>query len=82
MPLDIDNGLPIIHMRFGTSGTNKSTFCTHVDSCAGMDVVNLKLQLWIITTNPENLGSYIQFDAVNPFYPICLNYFRDKEINI
>ena len=53
MPLDLDNGLPTIHMRLGTSDTNEETFFTHFDSCAGMNIGNLKLYQWIITTNPD-----------------------------
>ena len=41
MPLD-DNGLPAIHMGFGTSDINEATFCTHFDHCAGMNAGNLK----------------------------------------
>ena len=62
MPLDPNNRLSAIHMKFGTSDTNGATFFTHIDSCAEMSVVNLKLHKWIITTNPDTVESSIQFD--------------------
>ena len=79
MPLDIDNGLPAIHMQFGTSDTNEATFFTHVDSCAVMNIVNLKLHQWIITTNPDIVEGYIQFDDENHFDSIRLNCALDEE---
>ena len=79
MPLDIDNGLPAIHMQFGTSDTNEATFFTHVDSCAVMNIVNLKLHQWIITTNPDIVEIQIKFDDKNPFDPIRLNCALDEE---
>ena len=73
MPLDIDNGLPVIHIIFGTSDTNEATFCTHVNSCARMNVGNLKLHQRIITTNLDIVKIYIQFDDENNIDPILLN---------
>ena len=43
IPLYINNVLLAIHIRFSTSDTNESTFCTHVDSCEVMNVVKFKL---------------------------------------
>ena len=40
-------------MIFVTSDTNEVTFFTHVNSCAGMNVGNLKIHQWIINTNPD-----------------------------
>ena len=67
MPSDLDNGLPTINMRSGTLDTNETKFCAHVNSCAGINVVNVILHQWIITTNPYIVESYIQFDDENPF---------------
>ena len=61
MSLDIDNGLPAIHMIFGTSNMNAETFFTHVNSCPGMNLGNIRLHKLIITTNPDIVDSYIQF---------------------
>ena len=79
MPLDIDNGLSAIHMRFGNSYTNEAIFCTRVNSCAVMNVGNLRLHKWIITTNPDIVESYIQFDDENPFDPIRFNFAFSEE---
>ena len=46
-----------------------------------MNVGNLKLHQWIITTNPDILESSIKFDDENPFDPIRLNCALDKERN-
>ena len=73
MSLDITNGLPIIYIIFGTSDTNESTFGTHVGSYAGTNVGRLKPLQRIITTNPDTVESYIQFDGENNSDPIQLN---------
>ena len=53
----------------------------HVYSCAGMNVGNIQLQKWIITTNPDIMESYIQFDNENHFEPIHFNFALDEEKN-
>ena len=60
-------------MIFGTSDTNEEKLCNHVDSCAVMNVGNIKLHQWIITINPDIVDIYIKFDDENPFDPIRLN---------
>ena len=55
IPLDINDGFPGIRMRFVTSDTNKAIFCTHVDSRAGMNVINFRLHQCIMITNPDIL---------------------------
>ena len=72
MSLDLDNGLPEIHMIIRTSNTNQITFFTCVDSCAGMNVGNIQLHQWIITTNIDTVESYIQFYDEKRFGPIYL----------
>ena len=64
-------------MRSVTSDTNEATFFTHIDSCAGINVGNLKLHQCIITNNTEILERYIQFDDENNFEPIRLNCALD-----
>ena len=81
MPLYLNNGLPAINMIFGTSDTTESTFFTHVNSCLGMNVENLKIHQWIITNNKDIAESYIKFDDYNPFDPIRLNFSLDEEKN-
>ena len=78
MILYIDNGLPEIHMIFGTSDKNEATFYTHVDSCAGMNVGNIGLHQWIITKNPYIVDSYIKFDYKKPYDPTLLNCVLDN----
>ena len=78
MPLDLENGLPGIHMRFGTSDTNEAKSCTNVDSCTEINDRNLKLHQWIITNNPDIVESYIQYYDENRFYPIHLNFALNK----
>ena len=60
-------------MVFGNKDTNESTFCTRVDSCAGMNFGNIILHQWSITTNPDSVERCIQFDDDDPFDPIRLN---------
>ena len=43
MPLDVDNGLPGIEMRFGKTDDTKVTFICHIDTCAAMSTGNLQL---------------------------------------
>ena len=68
-------------MIFVTSDTNKATFCTHVDYCAGMNVGNIKLHQWIITNNPDIVESYIKSDDDNHFDRIRLNCTLDEKNN-
>ena len=81
MPLDINNGLPKIHIKFITSYINEANFCTHIYSCAGINFGNIRLHQWIITTNPDIVESYIKFDDENPFNPVRLNFALDEENN-
>ena len=81
MTLDLDNGLPAIHIRLGTSYKNEATFCTHVGYCEGMNVGNLRLHQRIITNNTDIVESYIQFYDENHFDPIRLNLALDEEKN-
>ena len=37
MPLDLNNGLPEIEMRFGLDNTTETCFACHVDSCSAMN---------------------------------------------
>ena len=70
MPLDVDNGLPGIEMRLGTTDDTEVTFICHVDTCAAMSTGNLQIHEWIMTTYPEIVAEYIRYDDNNPFEPI------------
>lgn len=72
MPLDLDNGLPAADVRFGSNDDNEVNFCCHIDSCAAMNAGNLRVHQWIITTYPDIVEEYIQYDDANPFQPIML----------
>ena len=72
MPLSLDNSLPAAIFRFGTSAENEIPFPCHLDSCAAMNTGNLTLHQWIMTTYPEIVHSYEQFDDAKPFAPISL----------
>ena len=69
-------------MRFGTFDANEAILCTHVGTCAGMNVGNIKIHQWIITTNTGIVERYIQFDGDNTYDPICLNCVLDNQKNI
>ena len=43
MPINIDNGLPAVAMRFGISDEKEMSINVHLDSCAGM------LEIWMYT---------------------------------
>ena len=70
MPLELDNSLPVIPLRFGTSDAGEVTLFTHADSCAAMNDGHLALHQWIITTKTEIVHKYIKFDDKHPFDPI------------
>jgi len=72
MPLEMDNGLPAVQFRFGHTDDDEINFSCHVDSCAAMNVGNLRVHHWIITNYPAVVEEYIQFDDENPFDPIQL----------
>ena len=72
MPLDLDNGLPAIEVRFGSNTNDETCFLCHVDSCAAMNTGNLLMHEWIMTTYPGIVCSYEKFDDENPFEPLSL----------
>ena len=53
LTLELDNRLPSIHLQFGTSDADEVTFFTHTYLCAAINVGNIYLHQWIITTNLE-----------------------------
>ena len=66
MPLDIENGLPGILLKIGqTSYSISPNFFAHIDTCVSMDIGNLLLHQWIITTYPAYVAEYTQFDDDN-----------------
>ena len=80
MPLGLDNNLPGIVIRAGTSKTDMITFLCHVDSCAAMNTGNLLLHQYVMMKNPSIVAEYCQYDDNNPFQPIHLQVaINDKD---
>jgi len=73
MPLTLDNDLPAAVFRFGATCETEIPFSCHLDSCTAMNTGSLLLHMWIITTYPEIVESYEQFDDAVPFQPIMLD---------
>jgi hypothetical protein len=74
MPLDIDNGLPGIEINFGSI-----VFLCHADSCAAMNTGNKLLHQWIVSTYPDIVVAYEEFNDPNPFEPLGLQCAVSKE---
>ena len=81
MPINIDNGLPAVAMRFGISDEKEMSFNVHLDSCAGLNIGNLDVHKWVITTYPYIVKHYIQFDDKDKFEPLGLN-FAVNDVNV
>ena len=64
-----------------TSDKNGASFCTHENSCAVINVGNLRHHQWIITTNLYIVESCIKFDYEKHFDPIRLNLALDDTKN-
>ena len=73
MPLDVDNVLLGIELWFGTNPTNECCFICHIETCAAMNTGNLTVHKWLITTYPELVAEYVQFDEQHPFEPLQLH---------
>ena len=73
MPLSLDNNLPAATLRFGKNNDNEVAFSCHLDSCAAMNTGNKLLHMWIMTTYPDIVVSYEQYNDENPFRPITLD---------
>ena len=74
MPLLVDNGLPSISLRFGTSDDNEINFRCHLDLCAGMNTGNMLLHMWLITEYPHDaVVSFEKSYDRNAFVPLGLD---------
>ena len=73
IPLAINNNMPAIELRFGTSIENEITILCHLDTCGGMNTGSLLLHQWIMTTNPAIVSSFEQYNDPNPFQPLSLD---------
>ena len=60
IPLTIYKNLPLINIRYGsTQNHSEISFASHIDSCASMNVGNLKIHQCVITINPKIVPHYI-----------------------
>ena len=59
-------------MRFGISDEKEMSINVHLDSCAGLNVGNLDVHKWVITTYPYIVKKNIQFDDKDKFEPLGL----------
>ena len=73
MPIDIDNGLPALSMRFGSTNENEVNFKVIIDSCAGLNIGNLRVHQWVATTYPHIVKEWVEFDDKEQFEPLALN---------
>lgn len=73
MFIDIDNGLPAISMRFGNTDEGEVNFKVSIDSCAGLNIGNLKVHQWVATTYPQIIKDWVEFDDREKFEPLALN---------
>ena len=73
MPINIDNCLPAVAMRFGISDEKEMSFNVHLDSCAELNIGNLNVHKWVITTYPDIVKNYIHVDDKDKFEPLGLN---------
>ena len=70
IPINIDNGVPAIAVRFGISEQKEMIFNVHLDSCAGLNIGNLNVHKWVITTYPCIVKNYMEFDDKDKFEPL------------
>ena len=73
MPITIDNGLSAIAMWFGTNDDNEIVFNVSVDSCAGLNIGNLRVHQWAATTYPHIVKNWIEHDDTDKFEPLGPN---------
>ena len=73
MPLSLDNGLPSVTLRFGTSDNDEILFSCHLDTCAAMNTGNMLLHMWLMTKFPQIVVSFERCNDPTPFQPISLD---------
>ena len=71
--LDVDNGLPGIELWFGKSSSTEIGLLCHLHSCAAMNIGNLRVHQWLMTTYPHFLSEYIQYSDSTSFQPLQLS---------
>jgi hypothetical protein len=71
-PIRIDNLMPAITLDLGVPPDPSVSLVCLYDTCAAVCSGNLLFHQWVITTFPELVHSYEQFDDSNPFEAIKL----------
>jgi hypothetical protein len=71
-PIRIDNLMPAITFDLGTPPAPSVSLVCLYDTCAAVCSGNLLFHQWVITTYPELVHSFEQFDDSNPFEAIKL----------
>jgi hypothetical protein len=71
-PIRMNNKMPAIDFNLGTKSDSSVSLVCLYDTCAAVSSGNLGFHQWVITTYPELVHSYEQFDDSNPFEPIKL----------
>ena len=73
IPLKVDNNMPAIELRFGTSTTDGVQFLCHLDTCGGMNTGSLLLHQWLMTNHPSIVHKYEEYRDPEPFEPLSLD---------
>ncbi len=71
-PIRIDNKMPAITFCLGKSPDDSVSLVCLYDTCAALSTGNLLFHQWVVTTFPELVHSFVQFDDANPFEAIKL----------
>ena len=83
MPIDLDNGLPGIAIRFESNTNTKDddeiVFGCLVDTCAAMNTGNLLVHKWIMSQHPHLVVEYSQHDDTIPFEPLQLRCALEQD---
>ena len=80
-PLNVDNDLPGVELWFGTKEENEICFVYHLDSCAAMNIRNLRVHQWLMTQYPSIVAEYIQYDNAHSFQPLQLQCTVNDLVN-
>ena len=72
MSLDIDNDLLGIEIWFGRTEESEVGLMCHLDSCATMNIGNLRVYQWLITAYHHLVAEYIQYDDATPLQSLLL----------
>jgi hypothetical protein len=71
-PIQVNNSMPAITFQLGTSLTAAVSLVCLYDTCAAVCSGNLLFHQWVISTYPDLVHSFEQFDDANPFEAIKL----------